>query len=67
MSVVPFFVIIIGLLVTNSSLFNNISLFAFVVSCVFFLIVYGVAFWFLSMNKSERDLVIRPFMKLLNR
>ena len=41
MSVVPFFVIIIGLLVTNSSLFNNISLFAFVVSCVFFLIVYG--------------------------
>lgn len=67
MSVVPFFVIIIGLFVTNSSLFNNISLFAFVVSCVFFLIVYGVAFWFLSMNKSERDLVIRPFMKLLNR
>lgn len=67
MSVVPFFVIIIGLLVTNSSLFNNISLFVFVVSCVFFLIVYGVAFWFLSMNKSERDLVIRPFMKLLNR
>lgn len=67
MSVVPFFVIIIGLLVTNSSLFNNISLFAFVVSCVLFLIVYGVAFWFLSMNKSERDLVIRPFMKLLNR
>lgn len=67
MSVVPFFVIIIGLLVTNSSLFNNISLFAFVVSCVFFLIVYGVAFWFLSMNKSERDLVIRPVMKLLNK
>lgn len=67
MSVVPFIVIIIGLFVTNSSLFNNISLFAFVVSCVFFLIVYGVAFWFLSMNKSERDLVIRPFMRLLNR
>lgn len=67
MSVVPFFVIIIGLLVTNSSLFNNISLFAFVVSCVLFLIVYGVVFWFLSMYKSERDLIIRPFMKLLNR
>lgn len=67
MSVVPFFVIIIGLFVTNSSLFNNISLFAFVVSCVFFLIVYGVAFWFLSMNKSERDLVVRPVMKLLNK
>lgn len=67
MSVVPFVIVVIGLSVTNSSYFDNISLVTFVSSCILYSIIYGVTFWFFSMNRSERDLVVRPFMKLLNK
>lgn len=65
MSIVPIVLVIIGILVVNSSLLATISIVRFVVMVVVFSACYGIAFWFFCMSKEERNLVIQPLKNML--
>ena len=64
MSVIPIMLIVIGLFATNSSLFDSVSIAKFVITGLLFAIIYGVFFWFFSMNREEKDLMVKPLMIL---
>ena len=65
MSIVPIVLVIIGMLVVNSSFLATISIVRFVVMVVVFSAWYGIAFWLFSMSKEERNLVIQPLKNML--
>ena len=64
MSFVPIVLVIIGIFMVNSSWLATISIVRFVVMVVVFSACYGVAFWFFSMNKEERNLVTQPLKNI---
>ena len=65
MSIVPIVLVIIGMLVVNSSFLATIAIVRFVVMVVVFSACYGIAFWLFSMSKEERNLVIQPLKNML--
>ena len=64
MSIVPAVLVVIGLFIINSDLFDSISFIQFVIAAFCFTLIYGSAFWAFSMNQDEKDMILHPFMKL---
>ena len=64
MSLVPMCFIAIGLLVTSSTFFADISLIKFIGVGVLFTVCYLFFFWTFSMNEEERDLIVKPLLAL---
>lgn len=64
MSVAPICIVIIGLYITCSPFFANVSIAKFVSIGLLFSVCYAVFFWIFSMNKEEKDLIVQPFMKI---
>lgn len=67
MSIVPICLVIVGLLVTNSSFFAEVSLIKFVGVGLLFSVCYAIAFWLFSMNREERNLLVKPLIVLKNK
>ena len=64
MSIVPIIFIIVGLFITNSSLFTSVSIVKFVGTGLLFTIAYCTAFWLFSMCKEEKNLFLMPIEKI---
>lgn len=64
MSIVPIIFIIAGLFITNSSLFDSVSIVKFAGTGLLFTIIYSAAFWLFCMNKEEKNLFLVPIEKL---
>lgn len=67
MSLVPVCFVVAGLLVINSAAFSTMSILNFVGLGLLFAIAYGFAFWYLGMNKDEKDLISQPIGLLIAR
>lgn len=67
MSLVPVCFIAIGLFITSSSFFATVSLIKFVGAGLLFSVCYLLSFWTFSMNRAERDLVLKPLLFLKNK
>ena len=67
MSIVPICLIAIGLLVTSSSLFAEVSLVKFVGAGLLFSACYIIVFWRYSMNNEEKNLFVKPLIALWNK
>lgn len=64
MSIVPICLVIVGLLVTNSSFFAEVSLIKFVGVGLLFSVCYIMVFWRFSMNNEEKALFVKPLVAL---
>ena len=67
MSIVPICLVIVGLLVTNSSFFAEVSFVKFVGVGLLFSVCYIAVFWRFSMNNEEKALFVRPLAALWNK
>lgn len=67
MSFVPLCVVTVGLLVTTSSFFKDVSFAKFVGAGLLFSVCYIAAFWRFSMNNEEKKLFSKPFAALWNK
>ena len=67
MSLVPVCFVAAGLLVTNSAAFSTVTILNFVGFGLLFTIAYGFAFWYLGMNKDEKQLISQPVGSLIAR
>ena len=67
MSIVPACFVSVGLSVTSSSYFANVSLSQFVGMGLLFSVCYIMVFWMFSMNSNEKDLFIKPLSVLKNK
>lgn len=67
MSTIPVCFVTIGLLVTSSSFFADVSLAKFVGTGLLFSIGYIAAFWKFSMNYEEKNLFKKPLIALWQR
>ena len=65
MSIVPALLVVIGLMLANSNLFNTISFVKFIATALCFTIIYWTSFWRFSMNQDERNLILQPLIKLV--
>lgn len=65
MSVIPLIVGGIGMLLLRKITLD--SLFLLAVGVVFFSVIYLPAFWFISMNRYERELFLKPIRRILKR
>ncbi len=64
MSIVPAALVVAGLFVAHSALFHTVTVLKFCVCGLIFACLYGIAFWSFSMNREEKNLMIRPLMIL---
>ena len=67
MSFVPICFIAVGLLVTSSSFFADVSITKFVGIGLLFSLCYILVFWRFSMNNEERTLFVKPLIALRNK
>ena len=67
MSIVPICLVFVGLFVTSSSFFVEVSLSKFVGGGLLFSVCYAIAFWLFSMNGEERNLLVKPLLVLKNK
>lgn len=67
MSLVPVCFVVAGLMVINSAAFSTMSILNFVGFGLLFIVAYGFAFWYLGMNKDEKDLIGQPIGLLIAR
>ncbi len=65
MSVAPAVIVIISYNVLQNYTID--SIFSFVVAALVFSACFIIPFWFISLNKSERDLIIAPVNKIMHR
>lgn len=65
MSIVPGFLVGIGLWITNSYLFETLSIVKFAGIGLLFTFIYCITFWLFSMNREEKELVVVPINKVL--
>lgn len=65
MSVIPLIVGGIGMLLLRKITLD--SLFLLAVGVVFFSVIYLPAFWFISMNRYERELFLKPIRRILKK
>lgn len=65
MSVIPLIVGGIGMLLLRKITLD--SLFLLAVGVVFFSVIYLPAFWFVSMNRYERELFLKPIRRILKK
>ena len=64
MSVVPAVLVVAGVFVAHSALFHTVTIIKFCACGLIFAGLYGIAFWHFSMNREEKDLMIKPLMML---
>lgn len=64
MSIVPICLVGIGLYVTNSTFFSEVSLSRFVLCGLLFTACYIITFWIFSMNNEEKSLFLKPLALL---
>ena len=64
MSVVPAVLVVAGLFVAHSALFHTVTILKFCACGLIFAGLYGMAFWSFSMNREEKDLMLKPLMML---
>lgn len=67
MSLVPVCFVVAGLMVINSAAFSTMTILNFVGFGLLFAIAYGFAFWYLGMNKDEKQLISQPVGSLIAR
>lgn len=67
MSFVPICFIAVGVLVTSSSFFTDVSITKFVGIGLLFSLCYILVFWRFSMNDEERTLFVKPLIALRNK
>lgn len=67
MSLVPVCFVVAGLMVINSAAFSTMTILNFVGLGLLFTVAYGFAFWYLGMNKDEKQLISQPVGSLIAR